>query len=501
VIISYSCPTSPPCSNVIDDGAISGTTIIEFTADCTWDAPEGLLEFEVLAIGAGGGGGVRSGGGGGGGGAIHARADIASVSSSGLPAGASYSIEIGEAGLGSTNRDDKGVDGAETRFDFGGDYETIAGGGGGGGSNDSAAENGNPGLVSSYNIGTGSFSIISGINFNGSGGGGGHDGDGGNGYGVGGNANKHSEAGGGGLSGDDGESAPNDDDGGDGTKGRRFSDFDITLDRFFGAAGGGGSRDDEIGFGGSASSGGNGGIEDKDDATNGGNASTPGSGGGGSGHDEDLIGGSGGTGIVFVRYPNFRILPVEYLYFEAEYNSFLRSGDLSWATAKEWENDRFEIQRSVNTVDKWEILLEVSGAGYSDGPVAYEYKDMKLPVAGGNIFYRLKQVDFDGDYIYGETRTIKVEPLPGTTYWKVFPNPTTGYQIKLELLDPSDSRDESISLRVITPAGQYELIQVENMREMGPLVSRYFESKAAGVYTIEITWDAKREYHKVIIRR
>jgi hypothetical protein len=237
VIISYSCPISSPCSNVIDDGSISRTTIIEFTADCTWNTPEGLLEFEVLAICSGGGGG-----------AIHARANIEGINSSGIPAGTSYSI--GNGGVESINQDDKGQDGDESRFDFGGDYEIIAGSGGG--SDDNSAEDGN---ASSFNTGTTGFSIVSGINFRGSGGGGGPDRDGGD-------EDNHSGGGRGGLSGNDRQDAPNDDDGGDGANGRQFSDFDITLNRFFGAGGGGGSKDDEIGFGGSSSSGGNGGIED-----------------------------------------------------------------------------------------------------------------------------------------------------------------------------------------------------------------------------------------------
>ncbi|MFT4854918.1 MAG: hypothetical protein ACI9UV_000619 [Algoriphagus sp.] len=240
MIISYSCPISSPCSNVIDDGSISRTTIIEFTADCTWNTPEGLLEFEVLAICSGGGGG-----------AIHARANIEGINSSGIPAGTSYSI--GNGGVESINQDDKGQDGDESRFDFGGDYEIIAGSGGG--SDDNSAEDGNDGQASSFNTGTTGFSIVSGINFRGSGGGGGPDRDGGD-------EDNHSGGGRGGLSGNDRQDAPNDDDGGDGANGRQFSDFDITLNRFFGAGGGGGSKDDEIGFGGSSSSGGNGGIED-----------------------------------------------------------------------------------------------------------------------------------------------------------------------------------------------------------------------------------------------
>src|SRR5690606_25090634 len=90
----------------------------------------------------------------------------------------------------------------------------------------------------------------------------------------------------------------------------------------------------------------------------------------GSGGGAGRAGGSGGfTGVVYIRYPNYRILAVEYLYFNAKYNSLMRSGDLTWATAKEWENDRFVIERSVNDVKKWETIGEIPGAGYTEAEV------------------------------------------------------------------------------------------------------------------------------------
>ena len=178
-----------------------------------------------------------------------------------------------------------------------------------------------------------------------------------------------------------------------------------------------------------------------------------------------------------------------------------RSGDLTWATAKEWENDHFEIERSVNDLKEWKKIDEVAGAGYSQDEKAYNYSDRKLPAAGGHIFYRLKQFDFDGDFTYSETRSILVDPLAGTTRWKVFPNPTTGHPFSIEILDPSVYQDEPITLRIISATGQYETLPVLEMQEMGNQVSDWFTTKAAGIYTLEISWGDKREYHKVILRR
>jgi hypothetical protein len=507
ISFSYSCeesvdPPSGGCWRYIDDGTSSGVVIIEFFEDCTWYAPQGLLEFEVLAIGGGGGGGVRSGGGGGGGGAVHARALVEVILNQGLAAGTSFSIVVGNGGEGSSVEIEKGKNGLESRFDFGGDYQIVAGAGGGGGSDDNNADDGNPGSGSTYNSSTTGFSIISSEIYGGSGGGGGHGGNRGNGsFKNGGTASDHSGAGGGGLGGNNGSNAIDDVRGGNGANGRRFSTFDITLNRFFGAGGAGGSRENFTATGGSSGAGGNGGREEDTDATNGGNGTTPGSGGGGGGHDENVGGGRGAKGVVIVRYEIARILPVEYLYFKADFNSFLQSGDLAWATAQEWENSHFEIERSVNNVKDWERISQIDGAGYSDRPVEYEFQDKNLPLAGGNIFYRLKQVDLKGEFTYSITKAIQVSPLAGTTNWRVYPNPTTGDFINLEMLNKGAFQDEKITVRITSVTGQYDLIEAYSPAQLSGELSNALSGKSAGVYTLEITWGKKKEYHKVILNR
>lgn len=513
VTFSYSCEESvdPPgggCWRYIDDGTSSGVVILEFFEDCTWDAPEGLLEFEVLAIGGGGGGGVRSGGGGGGGGLVHARANISTRFPFGLPASSTFDILIGEGGNGSTSRNQRGGSGGSTSFDLTGDYEVISGGGGGGGSDhnsgDNSNRNGTNGVISSITTATPSFTVVSSRLFGGSGGGAGH---GSNSPGIGnsngkngGRADDHAGGGGGGAA-SVGNQADNEEDGGDGGAGLIISEFD---NRIYSAGGGGGSRDDdepERGYGGTNLRGGNGGYDEDGSAIQGEDGTTPGSGGGGGGHDENVGGGRGAKGVVIVRYEIARILPVEYLYFKADFNSFLREGDLSWATAQEWENSHFEIERSINNVKNWEQIGQMDGAGYSDRPVEYEFQDMNLPLAGGNIFYRLKQVDLKGEFTYSITKAIQVSPLAGTTNWRVYPNPTTGDFINLEMLDKEAFRDEKITVRVISVTGQSDLIEAYSPAQLSGELSNALSGKSAGVYTLEITWGKKKKYHKVILNR
>lgn len=504
VSFSYDCdgPSTPPengCWRYIDDGSATGVVIIEFFEDCTWNAPAGLLEFEVLAIGGGGGGGVRSGGGGGGGGAVHARALIDARISQGLPEGSSFEIKIGNGGRGSSARSRKGEDGGSTTFDADGDYEIRVGGGGGGGSDESNQRNGNPGLPSTFNSNTLGYTIVGSTLLGGSGGGGGHDGDGGAAnLRRGGTADEHAGAGGGGLGGNPGANASNSSRGGNGANGRQFSRFDVTLNRFFGAGGGGGSRDNFTANGGSANAGGNGGRGDGDNATNGLNGTTPGSGGGGSGHDAETVGGDGAKGVVMVRYEIARILPVEFASFEATYNPQTREGILSWSTAKEWENSHFEVERSINDVKSWEKVGEVNGAGYSDKKTDYTYIDKGLPATGGNVFYRLRQVNFDGSHSYSVTKAIRVESLKGSSSWIIYPNPTTGKDFKLALIETEKQVEGKVEARVATTSGQMEFFSDRDINNLSETIGTYLQTKAPGVYVLQLTWNSKVESYQII---
>jgi hypothetical protein len=413
-----------------------------------------VANVELLIVG-GGGGGARgnSSGGGGGGQVISQTID--------LNLGATLNIAIGQGGRGarqSGNNSNNGQAGGNTGVNLISgatsiNYSANGGQGGAGNGNAGANGNGNPGGSANG----------SGQNAKG-GGGGGAGGPGTNGSGTG-----------------------NSSTGGNGGNGVNVS----ITGSIYGAGGGGNGRN--------GGNGGLGGGGNANPAGAGGNAS-PNSGSGGGAGSASTRGGNGSNGKVIVQIV-YRILPVEFSKFEVEFEEFNRVGRLSWGTSKEWENSHFEIERAVNSVKNWKTIARVEGNGYSDGPINYEYQDLKLPVAGGNIFYRLKQVDFDGEFSFSDTKSIKVEALPGTTQWRVFPNPTTGYPFSIQILDPSIYQDEPVTLRVISPTGQYEFIQLDEIQEMGTQVSNFFEQKASGVYTIEIAWGAKREYHKVILKR
>lgn len=97
-------------------------------------------------------------------------------------------------------------------------------------------------------------------------------------------------------------------------------------------------------------------------------------------------------------------LPVSLITFTARTNK-QGAVNLAWSTASEKDNSHFEVTRSTNGVD-FEKLHEVKGSGNSDVVTNYSFTDTK-PAVGAN-YYRLKQVDFDGDFAFSSVATAKV---------------------------------------------------------------------------------------------
>lgn len=93
--------------------------------------------------------------------------------------------------------------------------------------------------------------------------------------------------------------------------------------------------------------------------------------------------------------PNMTIsispLPIELLYFQG-YKTSCGINYLIWETATEMNNDRFEIERSIDAIN-FEKIVMIKGAGNSTSNNKYNFVDSK-PSQQLN-YYRLRQIDYD----------------------------------------------------------------------------------------------------------
>ena len=136
------------------------------------------------------------------------------------------------------------------------------------------------------------------------------------------------------------------------------------------------------------------------------------------------------------------LLPVSLLSFDATSNS--DQIQLTWATATEVNNAGFQIERSVEGT-QWSPVAFIPGIGHSVSVHQYEYLDQ--PGSAGLYYYRLKQVDIDGQYSYSSIRQVRL--LPTGEAWLVR-NTLVHDHLTLNL----GSGHQGMSLRLYNLSGQ-----------------------------------------------
>ncbi len=114
-------------------------------------------------------------------------------------------------------------------------------------------------------------------------------------------------------------------------------------------------------------------------------------------------------------------LPVNLTNFtaKAQNNSVL----LTWQTSSEVNNGKFVIERSTDG-QTFTSIAEVKGKGSKDTQANYYLVDNR-PQKGFN-YYRLKQVDFNGDFDYSQVEVVNMSLL-GNAETLIYPNPANDY--------------------------------------------------------------------------
>lgn len=140
------------------------------------------------------------------------------------------------------------------------------------------------------------------------------------------------------------------------------------------------------------------------------------------------------------------ILPVELISFTGYRNE--SSAVLDWNTASEVNNSGFEVQHSMDAVN-FEKIGWVIGSGTSVVPNNYQFIHHQL--SQGTHYYRLKQIDFDGQFDFSKiitltndvTAALKVYPLPAKS---VIHLQNVESYLMLRILDSSGRLVETVHL-------------------------------------------------------
>jgi hypothetical protein len=87
------------------------------------------------------------------------------------------------------------------------------------------------------------------------------------------------------------------------------------------------------------------------------------------------------------------VLPVKLIFF----NGYKKNNGimLEWITLSESNSDCFVVEKSINNFNYFDIGV-VDAQGFSNREVRYEFLDYNIN--NGNTYYRLKQIDLNGDF-------------------------------------------------------------------------------------------------------
>ena len=111
--------------------------------------------------------------------------------------------------------------------------------------------------------------------------------------------------------------------------------------------------------------------------------------------------------------------PVELSVFKAHTNN--NDVVLEWSTETESSNYGFEIQRNQNEIKLFQKIGFVSGNGTTTTPNKYSFIDENL--SKNKYYYRLKQIDYNGDFEFSNVVEISVGPIEEFRLYQNYPNP------------------------------------------------------------------------------
>ncbi|UKN01148.1 T9SS type A sorting domain-containing protein [Paracrocinitomix mangrovi] len=97
------------------------------------------------------------------------------------------------------------------------------------------------------------------------------------------------------------------------------------------------------------------------------------------------------------------------------------ANQLSWVTKTETDNDHFNVLRSYNGMD-FEKIGEIGGAGTTVAEHQYQFSDREI--RHGKVYYKLEQVDYNGQAAVTETIVLNRE-VTGNGVVDIWPNPAT----------------------------------------------------------------------------
>lgn len=160
---------------------------------------------------------------------------------------------------------------------------------------------------------------------------------------------------------------------------------------------------------------------------------------------------------------------------------------LKWQTASEINNEGFDVEHSVDGANFTRIGW-VDGNGSTN--VAQEYQFVHNNPAPGWNYYRLRQVDYDGQYEYSRFIPVFADDLPSV---EIHPNPLTNQWLYLSRINT----DQAVEVSVTNMMGQDPFVLIQD--PMLPTCFHLPRRLAPGLYHVRIRMGEAVYTRKLVI--
>jgi Secretion system C-terminal sorting domain len=196
---------------------------------------------------------------------------------------------------------------------------------------------------------------------------------------------------------------------------------------------------------------------------------------------------------LYMKSFNFSTLPVELYSFSAVKKD--NGAEINWATASEINNEWFELERSTDGKE-FTTAAMIAGNGTTAEKSSYSFTDKLKNVTAAVVYYRLKQIDIDGNFTYSSVRTVKLtNETAKAAVINIFPNPVADH-FKLSVNEPVqndavinvyDFTGKKVFSKIISNNKGNNFFNVDGLGKLVP-----------GAYTVQLEYNNKAAVQKMI---
>jgi hypothetical protein len=203
--------------------------------------------------------------------------------------------------------------------------------------------------------------------------------------------------------------------------------------------------------------------------------------------DFDQLGGTEEMAIDLIEVKGTSTLPVSLLNFSG-YNDGNRN-TLRWTTASEQNNSGYEVQRSTDGVNYTALGFVNTQAlgGNSTSQLNYAYTDNN--VTGSKQYYRLRQVNIDGNSKFSNVVQIKGAKPELLTIDGFFPNPAS---LLVNVLIDAPNKDK-VTVLITDIAGRTMIRQTVNIETGSNTIPVDITTLSGGTYLVKLVCSINTE--------